>query len=115
MEEELERCATQLAAPFMSTALDPYKTVILENYFHSSLLKLKGIKKEIVLERLIAKNGIEESQMIDKYTINFYQSLFGVHAKYLKPFKQGEECYKDYDDITKYMHINGNRDLPSLL
>lgn len=110
MEEELERCATQLAAPFMSTALDPYKTVILENYFHSSLLKLKGIKKEIVLERLIAKNGIEESQMIDKYTINFYQSLFGVHAKYLKPFKQGEECYKDYDDITKYMHINGNRE-----
>lgn len=106
MKEKVEKCAEQLAAPFLSTASDPQKTCIQENYFHSSLLKLKGIKKEIVQEELVDKNGIAESEMTDKYTINFYQSLFGIHAKYLSPFEQDGECYMDYDEITKYMHIN---------
>lgn len=111
--EMLRYCADRLSAPFLNVSGVPEKEIIKENYFHTSLLDLKGMKRMLVEEELIGKNGVWEDKAIDKYTICYYQSLFGVHANHLDAFKgaDAEEagiCYKAYDDITKRMHLNRN-------
>lgn len=107
MKEKIKCCGMQLAAPFMSTSLDSNKTIIRENYFHSSLLELRGIKGEVVKESLIEESGVWDEEVINKYKIHFYQSLFGVHARYLLPFGKYGDCSKDYERITRFMHLNG--------
>lgn len=107
----LQYCEDKLSAPFLNVSGVPEKEIIKENYFHTSLLDLKGMKREIVEKELVGKNGVYEDKVIDKYTIVYYQSLFGVHANHLDAFKGADEavagnCYKAYDDITKRMHLN---------
>lgn len=110
----LQYCADKLSAPFLNVSGVPEKEIIKECYFHTSLLELKGVKKEIVQSELIGKNGVAEDKAIDKYTICYYQSLFGVHANHLDAFKSEQQdaeagdCFKAYDEITKRMHLNQN-------
>ncbi len=110
----LHYCADKLSAPFLNVSGVPEKEIIKESYFHRSLLELKGMKREIVETELLGRNGVPEALAIDKYTICFYQSLFGVHANHLDAFKEeGQDgtagnCYRAYDDITRRMHLNHN-------
>lgn len=114
IEQILQYCANRLSAPFLSVAGVSEKEIIKECYFHTSLMELKGVKQEVVHSELIGKNGVWEDQAIDKYTICYYQSLFGVHANHLDAFKSEQQyttagnCFQAYDEITKRMHLNQN-------
>lgn len=110
MELRIKESVDKLSAPFLKTSHNPNITTIEENYFHSSLESLVGDKKAIVNNLLLAQNGVSETLGIDKYTIYFYKSMFGVDADGLYPFAKGGIYYRDYQLVTRYMHMNDTKE-----
>ena len=109
MELKINNSVDKLSAPFLKTDNNPDITTIEENYFDSSLNTLRGDKKSIVQDLLMAHNGVSGKLGIDKYTIYFYKSMFGVDADGLYPFREDGIYYRDYQLVTRYMHINDKR------
>lgn len=101
-----------LSTPFIEKPSEINASPIYASAFHPSLLPARGdesYQAKLIQEELIAKGGIGDDE-IDKNTIMFYQSYYGLRANSLSKFapprhsetyqRNGGEYFNAYSELV---------------
>ncbi|WP_304684937.1 tubulin-like doman-containing protein [Ileibacterium valens] len=110
-----------LSTPFIEKPSEINASPIYASAFHPSLLPARGdesYQAKLIQEELIAKGGIGDDE-IDKNTIMFYQSYYGLRANSLSKFapprhsetyqRNGGEYFNAYSELVSGIHPNSRK------
>lgn len=110
-----------LATPFIEKPNELAATAIDACAFHTSLVPQRGdesYEAKLISEELIAHGGIGDDD-IDRNTILFYQSYYGLRANSLSKFappkvsetlvRSGGEYFSAYTELVRGIHPNSRK------